>query len=502
MGERGRFALAGVLLGIGIAALAQAQDGMSLPLPVHRPFSVESGLPVRPTGPATSPIDLRIIAEFGGAETTEAAIGDTDHDGRNEIIVNGLGQPCRFEIYEEQGNDLYSLEYTGPCLYPAAIGDLDRDGKSELIGENGGFVRVYESVDANSYPTQLVWSSEYLSNVIGQPTVGDTDHDGRMEILHSVNTFGNTSLFVIFENRGDNSFSLVYLDTLTDQGANGNKVIGDLDSDGRTEIAFSGITGHLYVYEAIGNDSWERTCSIRTDMHNAYATSLGEDTDANGRDELFVMGDYNYEWVTKIYEATGDNTLSEVSSVSVYDGATGNPSNATVDLEMSGIQDYIMDTYAGLWVYRSGMPGRWNLIGQVPEPALGYHHGGVYPFDVNHNGRPEEVWLGYPTVLVLEYRSGVSAIEEGVAPLAPRLTISPNPSNLEAGLHLETMLDRAARLSVYDAAGRIVERRQLIGDGHGQILWSTKDLAAGVYILRLEDSGGRSLAVGHGVVLH
>ena len=57
-----------------------------------------------------------------------------------------------------------------------------------------------------------------------------------------------------------------------------------------------------------------------------------------------------------------------------------------------------------------------------------------------------------------------------------------------------------ARLGVYDVTGRLVECRSLLPDPAGRILWPTHHLTSGVYLLRLEDRSGQTLAVGRGIV--
>ncbi len=106
-------------------------------------------------------------------------------------------------LWEHRGEDVYSLEASGSSyLITYALADLDQDGRSELIGQTSGYVKVLESVDAHSYPSQLVWSSPYLSNFAGTTAIGDTDGDGKMEIIQSVNGSGG---LVIFECVGDNT---------------------------------------------------------------------------------------------------------------------------------------------------------------------------------------------------------------------------------------------------------------------------------------------------------
>ena len=60
--------------------------------------------------------------------------------------------------------------------------------------------------------------------------MGDTDRDGRMEIVTSHDSFGSGSIFLIFENRGDNEYALVFADTIAYFGDVGNNS-GALDEE-------------------------------------------------------------------------------------------------------------------------------------------------------------------------------------------------------------------------------------------------------------------------------
>jgi hypothetical protein len=480
------------------------QDLIPLPLPVREPLAVDSFLVAWPVSAPLQSLGLRVIAEIEGAKSDAVALGDTDHDGRNEVFLLAVSLLCNYRIFEHQGNNRYSLEYTGGCLEPYATGDLDGDGKIELIAQSSGYLQVYETPDRDSYPTSLVWSSPYLSNVVGETALGDTDGDGRMEILHSLNTFGTTSVFLIYENRGDNAFSLVFSDTITSQGIEGRKAIADFDRDGRTEIAFAGDQGQLYVYESAADDVWRRSWTGPTGMYVAYAACVGEDTDGNGRDELFLAGGDvgTRRLATSVYEAAGDDSFVQVATLSHLEAATGNPHNATANLDGVGREEYIMDTKIGLWIYRAALPGQWDLVGKLTDPGPDKAHAAVYPFDINKNGRLEVLWVGFPTTLILECRSGVSAAENPDGqPKAGSLAAFPNPSRVEAQLRVSATVEEAARLAVYDVTGRVVERRVLIHDARGQVLWPTRHLPSGVYMLRLESATGQTLAIGRGTVV-
>jgi VCBS repeat protein len=483
-----------------LPSVALGDEPALSPLPLLHPLKVDSLLTAHRAYLPTNSMDMRLITEIQATNGAEIAFGDTDHDEQNEIIIAARADlPCNYSVFEQRPNNILSLEYRGPCLYPYATGDLDGDGRSELLGQYGGFIQVYEGIDASSYPTELTWSSPFLSNIISMAAVGDTDQDGRMEIVCSQNFIGPVSILDIFENTGDSSFVPVFSDTIIGGGSVGNKVIADLDGDGMMEIAFSGIYGVVRVYECTSNNSWVRTWSDSTGMLNAYAVAVGADADGNGKPELFVMGSSS-EWTTLVYESVGDNRFARVATMSIQDGYSGTPYNAAVNLDNLGRQEYVMDTGTTLCIYQAEAPGQWLLVGQVPDPPPFRAHDGVYGFDINRNGRPELVWAGAPTTLILEYRSGIADVGENLDHVAS-LAVFPNPNRGEAGLRVSTAIADAASLAVYDVAGRVVERRLLVRDDHGQILWPTRQLASGVYVLRLQDAVGRTLAVGRGTIV-
>lgn len=242
---------------LAVVMAASAQDGM-------QPPRIVGGATRGRTAPShgdranrsMSFGPLHIVAELPPVLYNQIAFGDTDHDGRNEIVfyVND-DLVFKYWIMEEQGSNTYTLEYEGPPLVPYATGDLDGDGKSEIIGQRGYQIQVYESVDASSYPTQLVWSSPPMSNIIGDATVGDTDRDGKMEIIHSIN---GPSYLIIFENTGDDTYEEVF-STYTVWQDESEKVVADLDGDGLIEIAFCGSSGVVSVFESPADNQWSLT---------------------------------------------------------------------------------------------------------------------------------------------------------------------------------------------------------------------------------------------------
>ena len=352
---------------------------------------------------------LQVVAEIHQAAWQTAVFGDTDHDGKNEVILcwPDSGGVSRYWILEEQEDNEYSIELVGGRLIPFAAGDLDRDGKSELIGQVGSQICVYEALDPASYPTELVWTSPAISNIIASATVGDTDRDGHMEIIWSQNFDVQDGNLLFFENTGDNSFELVGSVRTVGSENTAEQVVGDFDGDGLIEIATSG-DGYLNIFEAVADNSWLHTWSYHTGMINNYALEGGIDTDGNGKPELFLMGNCcfpreEYRWTTMVFEAVADNEFALVGEFRFGSGI-GYPYNALGDLDGDGESEYLMEADCVLLTYRATGIGSWGLSESQTDP--GCYRDGLFVFDVNGNGRSEVFWLSnrfpLPMTVVLE----------------------------------------------------------------------------------------------------
>ena len=459
---------------------------------------------------ALSDSGLGWIADIPPTLNHALAFGDTDHDGRNEVVLSSCEDATQgyYVILEAVSENVYVREYvSSSSLIPYAVGDLDKDGKMEIIGQAGGAIRVYEALDQNSYPTQLVWSSPSLANVVGYTAIGDTDGDGNMEIIHSINGFTGGSDLAIYECTGDNAYSLKFR-TRVDSSDMGEKAIADLDGDGLREICFSGFGGRVYVFEAKAYDVWQLVWSDTTELWHAYAAEAGADTDGNGKPELFITGNRSVgglaAWTTLIYESAGDDSLVRVAALDVVEDVTGEPANELGRLASAGPTEILMDGYAGFWVYRGVAPGQWQAIEQVPDPHPRLWHLGLYAYDANANGRDEVFWstdASRGSSLIFERPPTTADVSHAGLRKKLTLSITPNPCRAQAQVWFENAGVAARWLSVLDVRGRLVQRLRLDPERHEGVLWPAGSLPAGVYFLRLENLHGATLAKARGVVV-
>jgi hypothetical protein len=480
------------LLAHACASSVRADDLTVLPVPRLEPVKVDVFSPrVAVAAEDTFPLTLLTNLEHSRAHTV--AFGDTDHDGANELVFTGLSNSYR--IWEHQGSNAYALVASGMSgiFYTYAVGDIDQDGRSEIVGQPGNYLQVLESLDAFSHPSQPIWSSPPLTNVVGKPTIADTDRDGQMEIVHSVNfSGGSTSRLAIFESTGDNALTQVFDGTVTGPSATGEKLIADFDGDGNLEIALCGIVGWLHVFESPTNNAWVLTAREWTGLFNAYRVVGGRDTDGNDRPEIFVHGDQGGLVATVVYESVADNAFGKVATIAT-DSGCGHCGAAVSNVDGVGQDEYLVISGPGIRVYRATAPSNWDLVGTAYGPG-----GGLEIFDLNQNGIPEVVWQS-TTTQIFEHPGVPTDASVGSARPPRSLAIVPNPCRTRATLRFEPGTTAAAKLAVFDVRGRVVERRPVATSG--PILWQPHDLPAGVYLVQLEDQRGRVLASGRGTFL-
>jgi len=468
------------------------------------------GLVIQPS--VSGAFSLVEIAQISPTGYNQLVFGDSDHDGKNEVFVYWRDQSFNFtyRIHEEQGSNMYTMEFIGPDCIPLVLGDVDGDGKTDMIAQAGSQLQVYESPSTTSYPSQLVWS-QATSNFIGIISIVDTDRDGLKEIIHFKRTGAFSMRLVIYECTGDNTYEEVFSMPTHEAG---DPIIGDFDKDELIEIAYCGYQtpeprlSIMTVVESPSNNTWSVTFEGLSGHQSGGEGEGGRDTDGNGQVELFFSGLYNTPTdeyrAAAVFEAIGDNQYQRVAFFSFDDESTGIAPSALGNLDGVGREEYIMAGNGNLFVYRPVAPGQWTLVGTITDPSQSPIHGAPYLVDVNQNGIPELFW---PTnasdeeaTLVFE-QNGVPTSVTPWEPPTSQLAITPNPCRTAAALVHPGNGHAIKWLAVYDVAGRLMERKLVVRDSQGRYLWTPGSGAAGVYYLRLEDALRKPIASGRATVV-
>ena len=249
-------------------------------------------------------------------------IADFDGDGNNEIILNEFGLNNAYDklkVYEYEIDEFMEVYSSDRIAIPRDWGDSDNDGLLEILASAGAASFIFESIGPGQYPSIIVWAD---SNDFWASRFSDLDQDGNYEI---VGRTGNE--FNILENNGDNNYLLVSILENPTSGENITGVphteIGDFDGDGLQEILIGDYDGDVYIYEAVGDNSFQNTWSQRQPLMDCIDYISSGDYDGDGIAE-FAIGshsspelntEHEYDaryWIFRIYESDGDNLFSPV----------------------------------------------------------------------------------------------------------------------------------------------------------------------------------------------
>jgi len=189
-----------------------------------------------------------------GAGPQNVAIGDVDGDGRADLVtvnING-GTSQSVSVLRNVsllGNLAFASEVDLAGLatsFSVAIGDLDGDGKLDLVVSsfNGGQaasvyrnVSVPGSLTTNSFAARVDFGLGGWGNAVA---LGDLDGDGKPDLLAVTQLPDQLLLFKNTSTPGNFTINSLAPEVVFSTGSNPNGVvIGDLDGDGRPDIAFA-----------------------------------------------------------------------------------------------------------------------------------------------------------------------------------------------------------------------------------------------------------------------
>ncbi|MDD5252169.1 MAG: S8 family serine peptidase [Patescibacteria group bacterium] len=187
----------------------------------------------------------------GGASV---ATGNFDGNGRFSIVVGagpGGGPHVRvFDINTRPIGGFFAFDQNFRGGVSVAAGDTDGDGRDEIIvgaGPGGGpHVRVFEA-DGTPVGGFFAFDQKFRGGV--SVAAGDTDGDGRDEIV-TLSGSGTVTTARIF--RSDGRLVREFRPFGNANRRSGELAVGDTDGDGRDEIAVSNQVGAISWFEADG----------------------------------------------------------------------------------------------------------------------------------------------------------------------------------------------------------------------------------------------------------
>ena len=295
--------------------------------------------------------------DTGGCNDASPAVADVDGDGALEVVIPA-SSPYKVYCFDGKTGAVEWSKSTGypNCIdSPPAIADVDNDGGSEVIlGTWYGYVFCFNGESGDTLWRVNVGSDSYIQS---EPNILDVDGDGQLHVV--VAQFSGAC--DVFALRGNNGSQLWHNDDPTDYMYHGGS-FGDIDEDGRPEIAIGCYDGKVYVINAEdGSTAW----TYPTGNYIGAPTSLA-DLDNDGHLEIVCVS-YNQ---IKVLSHTGSQQWSYSAGGNVFRGA------AIADINGDDILDVVFGCDDGILRALRGDSGQvvWTMNLQA-------HYGKTFQMD-------------------------------------------------------------------------------------------------------------------------
>ncbi len=322
--------------------------------------------------------------------------GDLDGDGADEValtLIDDRGQVTLLVYEYSHGTKMKIIgdEHIQASNPQVAMGDIDGDGMDEVIVaciDGGGHTALlaYELSSGNKMK-RIGDTRIQPSNP--QVAMGDVDGDGRDEIaVACIDKGGNIALLVFEPSSGT---KMKRIGDTRIQASLPQVVMGDVDGDKRDEIVLTCIDKGgriaLLVYEPSGSTAMKRVGNERMEASNPHVT-MG-DVDGDSRDEIILACvDGRGRIALLVYEPSNGTKLKRIGDER-FDGSA--------HLSIAGLQQLFFGATESVthWFHESSL-GRYRLTSipghSVIGPAVSEHDWKLYwrvgPYAIPLPGEP------------------------------------------------------------------------------------------------------------------
>ncbi len=227
--------------------------------------------------------------EYGGV-----ALADITGDGLLDVIaVKTTGRPAGLELFatrlvggKAQFESLPS-PYTETVCDDVAVGDIESDGDLDIAVSTGGngVQILLNDGNAKSFTKLSLPTNVYEDTGIA---LGDVNNDKRLDVISNNHPGENPRLFLC-SSRGKVSFSSAHREGLSGAGIGYRIVVDDFNGDRLNDLAIGGTVGGLRLFLGNGcrgaESTWWKENRLADHGSQTMQVSVG-DLDLDGKPDL------------------------------------------------------------------------------------------------------------------------------------------------------------------------------------------------------------------------
>lgn len=220
-------------------------------------------------------------------DLTPPVVRDLDGDGTPEVVVS---LPTRVVVMRHTDGGRLTVAFEGPKLHHQArgavvAGDFDNDGRLDLVVIGGAIQAFYGR-------GSLTFASEHMGSLEGNTpfaTAADFNGDGHLDIAALVVGQSESAIHLL-QGDGNGRFAAplrLHQHTWHSFGAQSHLISGDLDGDGRQDLAYTHADANtVTLFQGRGDGTFEP----RTLPAGRYPSRLvAGDFDGSGKPDLAVL---------------------------------------------------------------------------------------------------------------------------------------------------------------------------------------------------------------------
>ncbi len=292
------------------------------------------------------------------SSSIHVAINDLDGDSKPDLVVTNSSDNTVSILRNTSSPGIISFAThidfaTASNPYDIAISDLDGDGKPDLAISSGNSNKI--SVLHNTSTSGSVSFAAKVDFSTGgtgsrSVAIGDIDRDGKPDLVAS--NFGDNTLSVLrnisVSGTIDLSSFATKVDFPTSIGSPNKVVIGDLDGDGKPDLAIgnqgANVISVLHNTSVSGNVAFDPEVDFTTGQ-NAAELAIG-DLDGDGNPDLAVS-DGDDDNISVLRNTSVSGTINFTTKVD-FATSLGSASHIEIaDLDGDGKPDIVTSSYSG-----------------------------------------------------------------------------------------------------------------------------------------------------------